>query len=86
MTNIVTVDYLLNLLQKLHDAGGGAMVIKCGDGFLHEDEIAVKYMAEEVQFRGHLYNVSIAQKVKEFCKDIETATNKFYDVNDESED
>lgn len=28
----------------------------------------------------------LAQKVKEFCKDIETATNKFYDVNDESED
>lgn len=43
-------------------------------------------MAEAVQFRGNLYSVPIAQKVKEFCKDIETATNKFYDVNDESED
>lgn len=52
MANIVTVDYLLNLLQKLHDAGGGAMVIKCGDNFLHEDEIELSIWLKQYSSEG----------------------------------
>ena len=75
---VVTVDYLLDLFQRLHDAGKGDMKIKCKDNFLHRDEIGIIYYKNEIEFRGYLHNFSITQKVNEFCNDIEKAERKFY--------
>lgn len=76
--NIMTVDYLLSLFKKLSDAGKGDMKIKCMDNYLHEDEITINYLTNEVLFRGYLFNVPITDKVKQFCDDIEKAMKKFY--------
>lgn len=83
MTEIVTVDFLIDLLQKLHEAGNGDMKIKCGDDFLHKDEIGINYIDNEMQFSGLIYNFPIAQRVKEFSDDIKKATNKFYGIEEE---
>lgn len=80
MTEIVTVDFLIDLLQKLHKAGNGDMKIKCGYDFLHKDEIGINYEDNEIQFSGLIYNLPIAQRVKEFGDDIKKATNKFYGI------
>ena len=85
MEDIVTVDYLLELFQRLNDAGYGDMKIKCKDNFLHRDEITLIYYKNEIEFRGYLTNFSITQKVQEFCKDIEKAKNKFYGFVDQME-
>lgn len=76
--NVVTVDYLLSLFKKLSDEGKGDMKIKCMDNYLHEDEIRVNYLSNEVLFRGMLYNYDITDKVKRFCNDIEKAKDRFY--------
>lgn len=87
MATIVTVDYMLRLLQRLHDNGKGDMKIKCRDNFLHEDEVAIDYMGNEMKLRGYLYNFSAAEKVKEFCTDVKNAETKFYKTIDlESEE
>lgn len=75
---VVTVDYLLSLFKKLSDAGKGDMKIKCMDNYLHEDEVGVNYLSNEVLFRGNLYNYDITDKVKRFCNDIEKAKDRFY--------
>lgn len=62
MADIVTVDMLLDLLQKLHDVGNGDMKIKCKDNFLHEDEIGINYMDNEMEFRGYLFNLPMVKK------------------------
>lgn len=85
MADIVTVDMLLDLLQKLHDAGNGDMKIKCRDNFLYEDEIGINYAYNEMQFRGYLFNLPMAKKVSEFCDDIEKAKKKFYGLINEEE-
>ena len=46
--------------------------------FLHEDEIGINYMGNEMMFRGLIFNQPMAQKVKEFCNDINRAEKKFY--------
>lgn len=87
MAPIVTVDFLLDLLQKLHEAGNGDMQIKCMDNFLHEDEIGINYMDNEMMFRGLIFNQPMVQKAKEFCADIRKAERKFYKTIDlESEE
>ena len=86
MEDVVTVDYLLDLFQRLHDTGKGNMKIKCTDNFLHIDEIGINYIKNEIKFYGCLHNFSITQKVQEFCKDIEKAKNKFYGFAYEYED
>lgn len=86
MEDIVTVDYLLDLFQRLHDAGKGDMKIKCRDNFLHRDGVSIIYYKNEIEFRGCLHDFSITQKVKEFCKDIEKAKNKFYGFVEENEE
>lgn len=73
MEDKVTVDYMLEFLKKLSDAGKGNIKIKCQDGFIHRDEIGCNYLTNEVQIRGHIYNFDMTAKVKEFCKDIEMA-------------
>ena len=78
MENIVTVDYLLNILQREHDGGHGDMRIKCQDGFLHEDEVIFKYAFNEIEFRGLLYNFPIAKRISEFYNDIDKAYRRFY--------
>ena len=85
MAEIVTVDYLLDLFQKIHDSGDGDMKIKCRENFLYEDEIGINYMDKEVTFRGYIYNLPITQKVKGFCEDIDKAYKKFYGVINELE-
>ena len=86
MEDIVTVDYLLDIFQQLHDAGRGDMKIKCLDNLLHKDEIKFIYYKNEIEFYGYLHNFSITEKVKEFCKDIEKAKNKFYGFIEENEE
>ena len=84
MSPIVTVNYMLRLFQRLHEAGNGDMKIKCMDNFLHEDEIGINYMDNEMKFRGLIFNQPMTQKVKEFCNDIKRAEKKFYGfINDE---
>lgn len=80
MTPILTVDRLLYLLQKLHNAGNGDMEIKCSDNFIHEDEIGINYMDNEMKFRGLIYNFPITERVKEFHEDIDKAYRKFYGI------
>ena len=86
MEDVVTVDYLLDLSQRLHDAGKGNIKIKCTDNFLHIDEIGINYIKNEIKFYGCLHNFSITQKVQEFCKDIDKARNKFYRYVKENEE
>lgn len=78
MSDIVTVDYLLNLLQRASSNGFGNAKIKCQDGYLHTDEISIS--PEEIKLRGYLFNHSPTEKVKEFKKDIEKAVEKFYGI------
>lgn len=75
---VVTVDYLLSLFKKLSDAGKGDMKIKCLDNYLHEDEVGVNCLSNEVLFRVMLCNYDITDKVKRFCNDIEKAKDRFY--------
>ena len=53
MEDIVTVDYLLDLFQRLNDAGYGDMKIKCKDNFLHRDEITLIYYKNEISDAFH---------------------------------
>lgn len=76
---IMTVDDLLNLFQTLSEAGMGDVKIRCTDGFLHRDEITVSHLDNEVWFRGFLFNQPISDKIREFCRDIEKAKQKFFD-------
>ena len=78
MAPILTVDNLLSLLKKLHESGNGDMKIKCRDNFLHEDEIGINYMNNEMMFIGLIFNHPMTQNVKEFCNDIDKAEKKFY--------
>lgn len=78
MEKVVTVDYLLSLLNKLSEAGKGDMKIKCMDNELHEDEITVNYAGNEILLRGFLFNYSPTDRVKRFCKDIEKAKDKYF--------
>lgn len=82
---VVTVDYLLDLFQRLHDAGKGDMKIKCKDNFLHKDEIVITYYKNEIEFRGLLYNLQITQRVKDFCEDVDKAMRKFYESKEYQE-
>ncbi len=74
----ITVDYLLDLLTKLHDNGNGDMKIRCSDGFIHEDEIGINHIDNEIMFRGALFNFPIAEKIGAFKKDIDAAYRRFY--------
>ena len=64
MAPIATVDYMIELLQKIHDAGKGDMKIKCSDNFLHWDEIVIDHTENYVGFRGKLYNLEVAEKIR----------------------
>lgn len=76
MSDIVTVDYLLNILQRASDYGLGEAKIKCEDGYLHEDEISVGQ--REICLKGYLYHYPPTKRVLEFKEDIEKAVDKFY--------
>lgn len=78
MAPIVTVDYMIELLQKIRDAGKGDMKIKCGDDFLHWDEIVIDHMENCMSFRGKLYNLEVTQKIRQFCNDVDMAEKKLY--------
>lgn len=78
MEKVVTVDYLLSLLKDLSEQGKGDMKIKCLDNELHEDEIGIDYLTNEVLLRGFLFNYSLTDRIKTFRNDIEKAYRKFY--------
>lgn len=77
--NATTVNELLSLFKELSEQGKGDMKIKCVDGYLHKDEITLNYTKNEVWFRGYLFNVPIADKVRRFYEDIEKARDRFYE-------
>lgn len=82
MDDIVTVNYLLNFLQKASDHGFGDAKIKCEDGYLHEDEVSISIIQREIRLKGYLHHYPIAKKVLEFKEDIEKAASKFYGFNE----
>ena len=77
--NAATVNELLSLFKELSEQGKGDMKIKCVDCYLHKDEITLNYTKNEVWFRGYLFNVPIADKVRRFYEDIEKARDRFYE-------
>lgn len=86
MSDIVTVDYLLDLLQEISKAGNGDMKIKCQDEFLHEDEISINYLENKMMFTGYLFNSDISKRINKFCSDIERAKNEFYGMKTDCEE
>lgn len=80
MKEILTVNTLLEQLNRLSKAGYGNMKIKCGDCYLHDDEISCNYSGEcgELELHGYLFNQLIAEKISELREDIKLACNKFY--------
>lgn len=80
MERILTVDDLAKKLNKLVNAGYGNMKIKCGDCYLHDDEISHSYTKDcgELIFHGYLFNQPIADKISTLRADIKLACNKFY--------
>ena len=88
--NILTVDKLFGILEKLKNGGYGDMRIKCGDVLLHDDEVGIRYCYPEgkpgeVLFRGHLFHQPISEKAAMLKEDIENAINKFYGFYQEDE-
>ena len=82
MNEKVTIDYLLNIFQKLSNNGHGDMIITVNNDTVYTDDIGINYDKKEVTIRGNLYNSSITEKLKRFCDDIEKAKNKFYESED----
>lgn len=78
MSDIVTVDYLLNILKKASELGFGDAKFKCVDGYLHTDEISIS--PDEINLRGYLFHYPPSKKVQEFKSDIEKAVEKFYGI------
>ena len=76
MSDIVTVEYLLNILQRASSNGFGDAKIKCQDGYLHTDEISIS--PKEIDLRGYLFHHPPTKKVQEFKRDVEKAVDKFY--------
>lgn len=82
MEDILTVDILAKKLNKLIDAGYGNMKIKCGDCYLHDDEITYDYKPdnEELILHGYLFNQPIADKIATLQEDIKLACDRFYGI------
>ena len=79
MKKVITVDDLLVRLKQLSDSGYGEMKIKCGDCYLHDDELSYSYGHDsELRMKGFLFNQPVSKKVSEFEEDIRLAINKFY--------
>ena len=78
MDDVVTVDYLLNILQRAADCGFGDARIKCQDGYLHTDEISIS--PKEIELKGYLFHYPPTKKVQEFKRDVEKAVEKFYGI------
>lgn len=45
--DVLTVDKLFELLEKLKYGGYGDMLIKCGDVLLHDNEVGIRYCYPE---------------------------------------
>ena len=74
----LTVKDLLNLLQKFEDNGYGDFKIKCEDGDLHFDEIAINYLLKEVRLKGYLFHNDLIQKSQKLEEEIKVAIKNFY--------
>lgn len=77
-SDFLTVDTLLEKLDKASKAGYGDMKIKCQDGYLREDEIGFNFFEKEVLFRGMLYNFSLTEKIKKFCVGLQKLSDEFW--------
>lgn len=77
--NILTVNKMLQILEEIAKNGGGNLKIKCGDSFLHDNEISLSPLSGELRLNGYLFNHSISKKVGRLKKDIEAATDSFYE-------
>lgn len=84
--DIATVDYLFSLFKALSEHGKGDMKIKCMDNYLHEDEININYMKNEILLRGYIFNFSISDKIRQFYNDIENAKRRFYAREEDGKD
>ena len=77
----LTVAELERKLSELSAAGYGDMRIKCGEEFLHDDEISYSFLDGAVRLRGRLFNQPFSDKVKQFEDDVKLAIDKFYGIN-----
>lgn len=80
MGDIVTVDFLADLLKRLQEQGNGKMKVRCKDTFLHEDEVFINYIDGEMKFDGDIFHVDVMNKIGNFCADIEKAKKSFYEA------
>ena len=80
MGDIATVDFPADLLKKLQAQGNGSMKVKCKDAFLHEDEIFIDYVDNEMMFNGDIFHIDAMDKIRNFCVDIEKAKSNFYEA------
>ena len=78
----VTINYMLDLCQRLSQAGYGEMVVKCGEDIVHEDEIIINFSDKEMNIEGCIFNNPIVESVKTFLDTIKKAEEKLYsDIN-----
>lgn len=73
----ITVDNLLPMLKKLSEMGKGDMEIKCGDGYLHKDEISFNYLENCIELRGNIFNTNVTDNMMRFCSAVEKAKREY---------
>lgn len=78
-SNYLTVDDLLEKLNKLSEYGYGDMRIRCQDGYLHDDEIGFDYLQREISLRGLLYNQVPYKNVKKFYREVGKLCEEYFE-------
>lgn len=79
-SNYLTVDSLVEKLNKASEYGYGDMRIRCRDGYLYDDEIGFNYSTREVIFRGFIHNQPTSEKVKEFYQGVRKLYEQYFGV------
>lgn len=78
-SNYLTVDDLLEKLNKLSEYGYGDMRIRCQDGYLHDDEIGFDYLQREILLRGLLRNQVPYKNVKKFYQEVGKLCEEYFE-------
>lgn len=81
-SNYLTVDDLLEKLNKLSEYGYGDMRIRCQDGYLHDDEIGFDYLQREILLRGLLRNQVPYKNVKKFYQEVGKLCEEYFEGAD----
>ena len=81
-SNYLTVDDLLEKLNKLSEYGYGDMRIRCQDGYLHDDELGFDYLQREILLRGLLRNQVPYKNVKKFYQEVGKLCEEYFEGAD----